>query len=74
MKISPGFAAIESRFLGRVDKNLQAVFDLASGREVNEAIVVGVKAADETGDNASRFPQTKIDTAVYFDVRDWDRR
>ncbi len=52
MKIGPGFAAVEGRFLWRVDKNLQAVFDLAGGREVDEAIVAGVKTADEAGDDA----------------------
>src|SRR4030095_16491713 len=43
MKIGAAFTAVESRLLRRVDKNLQAVFYLASGREVNESIVAGVK-------------------------------
>ena len=49
-------------------KDLQAVFDLASGREVNEPIIACVKAADETGDTAGRSPQAEIDTAIYFHV------
>src|SRR4029453_3802375 len=68
MKIGSGFAAVEGRFLWRVDKNLQAIFDLAGGREVNEAIVACVKTADEAGEDACRFSQAKIDTAIDFHV------
>ena len=53
MKINAPFAAVECRVLRRVIKNLQAVFDLASGGEVNESIIAGVKTAEETGNAAS---------------------
>src|SRR4029453_9641981 len=68
MKIGSGFAAVEGPFFWGVDKNLQAIFDLAGGREINEAIGALVKTADDAGDDACRFSQAKIDTAIDLHV------
>src|ERR1043166_4187140 len=71
MEISPYLAAVESRLFWRVNKNPQTVFKHAGGREINEAIIIGVKTTDETGDSAGSPAQAKIDSAVDLNVKVW---
>src|ERR1051325_2094443 len=68
MKIPARFAAKELSLFRRVNENAQAFVEVASRREIDEAIVARVKTADETSDNPRGFAQAEIDAATRFDV------
>src|SRR5438045_2766917 len=68
MNIHARFTTEELCLFRCVNENAQAIFEITSRREVDEAFVAGVKAADEAGDDAGRLAKTKIDTTARLHI------
>ena len=58
-----------ARGKGRVNENLETIFEFSRWREINESIVAGVIAAGEAGDAPHSSAQTEINSPVDFDAK-----
>src|SRR3954462_824634 len=69
MNIGARFAPEKLGGLGCVNKNAQTIYEVARWREIDKPVVVRVKAADKTGDDAGGSAQAQINRSACFDIK-----